>query len=195
MKGMELSRIVLFEDLNDFDQSEVQLRWDIQTYTPRTSRVFSSRHFGVKFISPLITLGLHTHVRCQAGFFIIDMPNQQDSGIVVLAAKKRNRFPQRDRTEEERIDDGERVIFIKHIPYQTGVNVMGTGKGDNSDQMDVTTAWEANEISIEFMIWSPDTQSKVGQGEHRMTLTYFSVHSAYYPSQRGQENADRGSLN
>jgi hypothetical protein len=195
MKGMELSRIVMFEDLNDFDQTEVQLRWDIQEYTPRTSRVFSSRHFGVKFVSPLITLGQHTHVRCQAGFFIIDMPNQQDSGIEVIAAKRRTQFPQRDRTDEERIDDGARIIFIKHIPYQTGVNVMGAGKGDNSDQMDVTTMWDAPEISIEFEIWSPDIQAKPDLGDHRLTLTYFSVHSAFYPSQRGKENPDRGSLN
>jgi len=195
MKGMELSRIVLFEDLNDFDRDEVQLRWDIQTYTPHTSRVFSSRHFGIKFVSPLITLGLHTHVRIQAGFFIIDMPNQADSGLIVKAAKRRTEFPQRDRTAEERIDDGERTIFIKHIPYQTGVNIMGAGKGDNSDQMDVTTMWDSPEISIEFEIWSPDVLQKAGQGDHRMTLTYFAVHSAYYPSQRGKENPDRGSLN
>jgi hypothetical protein len=195
MQGLELLRIVMFEDLNDFNFDELQLRWSISDYVFRTSRVFSSRHFGVKFVSPQITLGEHTHVRCQAGFFVIDMPNHQDSGIMVRYADKKSLFPDRDRTPQERIDDHERIGFTKHIPYVTGINVMSTLKGDTSEQMDITVGWEYDDISFEFEIWSPDIREKADKGDHRFTLTYFAVHSANYPSSRGSASPDADSLN
>eukprot|EP00666_Eupelagonemidae_sp_cell4sb_P004943 gene4943-2246_t len=193
--GLKLCRVAMFEDLNDFDQTELLLRWDVLEYTPLTSRVFSSRHFGIKFVSPLITLGKHTHVRVQTGFFVNDLPNHQDSGIIVRAAKARSLFPGRDRTAQERIDDGERIVFVKNIQYQTGVNVIGVGKGDTSETMDITTMWEAPEISLEYEVWSPDILEKVGKGDHRLTLTYFTVQACNYPSLRGTANPDSGSLN
>ena len=181
--------VASFEDLMDFEGDALELRWSIQDYTFRTSRVMRPRHFGTKFVSPLITLGDHSHVRIQAGFFIMDMPNFEDSGVMVKAAKIRTLTPGRDRTEDERISDGERVIFMKRAMYQTGVNVIGTGKGDTSDAMDLTTSWDSQQISIEFKIWSPDLQT-VGRGTHRFTLTYFLVESCTYPSQAGTDSPD-----
>eukprot|EP01059_Diplonema_ambulator_P032418 TRINITY_DN6342_c1_g1_i1.p1 TRINITY_DN6342_c1_g1~~TRINITY_DN6342_c1_g1_i1.p1 ORF type:complete len:220 (+),score=39.23 TRINITY_DN6342_c1_g1_i1:58-660(+) len=188
--SVDLCGLVMFEDLMDYEGKELELRWSIQDYTYRATRVFQARHFGTKFISPLITLGTHSHVRVQAGFFILDMPNFDDTGIVARAARIRSTNPAASRTAVQRASDGERIIFIKHVPYLTGVNVMGTGKGDTSEQMDVTTAWDADQISIEFEIWSPDTLSKANKGYHRMTLTYFVVHSCAYPSQAGSANPD-----
>jgi hypothetical protein len=190
-----LSRIVLFEDLNDFDRDELLVRWSIQTYTPRSTRVFSARHFGTKFVSPQITLGMHSHVRVLAGFFVTDTPNFRDGGIICRGARFRSKFPDRERTPEERIDDQERVLFIKHIPYQTGINVMGTGFGDASEQMDITTQWDKPEISIEFEVWSPEVNLQPDKGNHRMTLTYFAVYAASYPSLRSSDSPDAASLN
>jgi hypothetical protein len=190
-----LSRIVLFEDLNDFDRDELLVRWSIQTYTPRSTRVFSARHFGTKFVSPQITLGMHSHVRVLAGFFVTDTPNFRDGGIICRGARFRSKFPDRERTPEERIDDQERVLFIKHIPYQTGINVMGTGFGDASEQMDITTQWDKPEISLEFEVWSPEVNLQPDKGNHRMTLTYFAVYAASYPSLRSSDSPDAASLN
>jgi hypothetical protein len=190
LDGLSLCRIVMFEDLNDFTEDELTVRWDILEYTALTSRVFSSRHFGIKFVSPLLTLGQHTHVRVQAGFFITDVPNHRDSGIIVRAAAARSQFPARDRTRLEQIDDHENIVFVKHIPYQTGVNLMGVGKGDTSDQMDITTMWHHPDVSVEFEVWSPDIKEKVGKGDNRLTLTYFTVHACNYPSMRGADNPD-----
>ncbi|KAJ9443611.1 hypothetical protein DIPPA_12236 [Diplonema papillatum] len=187
---INMCSIVMFEDIMDFEGEALELRWFIQDYTFKTTRVFKARHFGTKFFSPLITLGSHSHIRVQAGFFVSDMPNHADSGIVVRAAKKRTTDPTRDRTAAERADAGERIIFVKHIPYVTGLNVIGIGKGDTSDQMDVTTSWHSDQLTVEFEIWSPDIQQAANKGDHRMTLTYFVVHSCTYPSQAGRDSPD-----
>eukprot|EP01059_Diplonema_ambulator_P019164 TRINITY_DN31_c1_g1_i1.p1 TRINITY_DN31_c1_g1~~TRINITY_DN31_c1_g1_i1.p1 ORF type:complete len:1171 (+),score=268.90 TRINITY_DN31_c1_g1_i1:126-3638(+) len=191
LDGPQLCTVAMFEDLMDFEGSALELRWSIQTYTFRTTRVFLARHFGTKFVSPLITLGSHSHVRVQAGFFIMDMPNHDDTGVVVRAAHTRAANPSADRTPQERVSDGERIVFMKHVPYTTGINIIGTGKGDASDQMDITTQWKSATISIEFEIWSPDIKSKANKGDHRMTLTYFVVHSCLYPSQAGTDSPDK----
>ena len=182
--------VAMFEDLQDFEGDTLEIRWSIQDYTFRTSRVMRPRHFGTKFISPLVTLGDHTHVHVQAGFFIMDMPNHDDSGVISRAARVRNSNPGRARTETERQDEGERVIFIKRVPYVTGVNVIGSGRGDTSDQMDITTSWNSNAISVEFEIWSPDITDSIAAGSHRFTLTYFVVESCTYPSQSGTDSPD-----
>ena len=182
--------LAMFEDLMDFQGDALELRWSIQEYTFRTTRVMRPRHFGTKFTSPLISLGQHSHVHIQAGFFIMDMPNHDDSGVISRIAKVRSSNPSRRRTPDEQASEGERVIYIKRAPYITGENVIGTGKGDTSDQMDVTTAWESPQISVEFEIWSPDVQSAVGAGVHRLTLTYFTIDSCTYPSQSGSDSPD-----
>eukprot|EP00755_Sulcionema_specki_P019219 Sspe_Gene.1202::Locus_405_Transcript_1_3_Confidence_0.714_Length_7052::g.1202::m.1202 len=123
----------------------------------------------------------------------MDMPDHSDTGVISRAAKNRAANPAVERTAQERIDDSEMVIFIKHIPYQTGVNVIGTGRGDTSDQMDVTVLWPHPQISVEFEIWSPDISQAAGQGDHRMTLTYFVVNSCTYPSAAGTANPDTAS--
>ena len=188
--SINLCSVVMFEDLLDFEGDSLEVRWSIQDYMYRTTRVMKPRHYGTKFISPLITLGHHTHVRIQTGFFVMDMPKHEDSGIISKIARTRSSFPSRDRTLDERESENERVIFIKRIPYVTGINIVGTGRGDTSDQMDVTTSWEHSTMTVEFEIWSPDLQAPE-KGEHRLTLTYFVVHSCTYPSQSGQSSADQ----
>ena len=188
--SLNLCSLSMFEDLMDFQGDALELRWSIQDYTFRTTRVIRPRHFGTKFTSPLISLGQHSHVRIQAGFFIMDMPNHDDSGVISRIAKVRSQAPQRERTTAEMIADSERVVYIKRAPYVTGVNIIGTGKGDTSDQMDITTAWEYSQISVEFEIWSPDVKNSAGAGNHRLTLTYFTVESCSYPSQAGSDSPD-----
>ena len=182
--------VAMFEDLQDFEGDALELRWSIQDYTFRSTRVMRPRHFGTKFISPLITMGSHSHVRVSAGFFIMDLPKTEDSGVICRAARARTIAPGRDRTEAERVSEGERVLFVKRVPYVTGVNVIGTGKGDTSDQMDVTTSWTSDTISVEFEIWSPDIEQTANRGNHRFTLTYFIVESCTYPSQAGTDSPD-----
>ena len=182
--------VAMFEDLQDFEGDTLEIRWMIQDYTFRSSRVMRPRHFGTKFVSPQITLGDHSHVRIQSGFFIMDMPRSEDSGVISRVARRRTSAPGRDRTETERQEDGERVIYLKRAPYVTGVNVIGSGKGDTSDQMDITTSWDSSTLSVEFEIWSPDIADNANRGNHRFTLTYFIVESCTYPSQSGTDNPD-----
>eukprot|EP01062_Namystynia_karyoxenos_P037580 TRINITY_DN27342_c0_g1_i3.p1 TRINITY_DN27342_c0_g1~~TRINITY_DN27342_c0_g1_i3.p1 ORF type:complete len:7452 (+),score=2231.22 TRINITY_DN27342_c0_g1_i3:1875-22358(+) len=188
--GPRLCRLVMFEDINDFNDTQLDLRWSIQDYAFHTTTVYQSRHFGTKFVSPQITLGRHSHVRIRAGFFVIDQPNSADSGIIVRIARTRSATPAVARSAAQRQVDAERVVFIKNVPYQTGVNVIATGKGDTSDQMDVTFRWPHEAASVEFEIWSPDTTQKATKGDHRLTLTFFSIESCSYPSLAGTSDPD-----
>eukprot|EP01065_Artemidia_motanka_P052486 TRINITY_DN9498_c3_g1_i1.p1 TRINITY_DN9498_c3_g1~~TRINITY_DN9498_c3_g1_i1.p1 ORF type:complete len:5055 (+),score=1261.52 TRINITY_DN9498_c3_g1_i1:931-15165(+) len=188
--GPQLCRLILFEDINDFNSTQLDLRWSIQDYTFHTTTAYLSRHFGTKFVSPLISLGAHTHVRLLAGFFVIDMPNSADSGIIVRAARVRTSNAAVQRTATQRQEDAERVIFVKNVPYQTGVNVIATGKGDNSEQMDVTIRWPYPSISVEFEVWSPEIREKTTKGDHRVTVTHFSAYACSYPSLSGTGDPD-----
>eukprot|EP01061_Rhynchopus_euleeides_P011464 TRINITY_DN21031_c0_g1_i4.p1 TRINITY_DN21031_c0_g1~~TRINITY_DN21031_c0_g1_i4.p1 ORF type:complete len:6634 (+),score=1713.76 TRINITY_DN21031_c0_g1_i4:2802-19904(+) len=189
MDRIDLCRLVMFEDLVQYEGSVLERRWSIQDYVFLTTRVYSGRHYGTRFVSPEITLDTHTHIRVEAGVFVVDVPHHSDSGIIIRGSKT-GLDPTRQRTTAERALAGERVLFTKHIPYLTGVNIAGAGLGDTSESIDVIVPWEPVSLVLDFEIWSNDLDLG-GRGDHRFTLTHLIVHSCSYPSQSGTESPDK----
>ena len=190
VEEVNLCSLVMFEDLIDFDGEMLERRWSIQDYVYLSTRVFQSRHYGTRFISPEISLDSHTHIRVQAGVLLVDVPHHPDSGIIVRGSTKRPADPSRTRTTAERADAGERVLYTKHIAYATGVNVVGRGLGETSESMDLISRWDSKTLVVDMQIWSPDIRYNNDNGDHRFTITHFIVHSCYYPSQSGVQRTE-----
>ena len=190
MDRIDLCSLVMFEDLVQFEGDALERRWSIQDYVFMTTRVYQGRHYGTRFVSPMISLDTHTHVRVEAGVFLVDVPHHTDSGIIVRGSTS-SPDPTRERTTTERASTSERVFFTKHVPYLTGVNVVGRGLGDTSLSIDVVVPWEPSTLVLDLQIWSNDIEFSSDGGDHRFTITHLIIHSCDYPQRAGTESPDK----
>ena len=188
-ESTNLCTISAFEDLSQFATDELLLRWRFVNYKFMSSAAVIYRHYGTRMESPLVSLASHSHVRIRAGFFVVDNPNQQSSGIEVRVANLSNPDVGTLRGAVDQASSAERTVFIKRVPYNTGINLVGTGTGDSSETMDINFDWPYDNIAVSFHIWSPD-RLKTNYGNHRLTISYLSIDTCSYPSASGSGSPD-----
>jgi len=181
--AIELCSVVGVENALQFSEDELKVRWAFQNYVFETSSAVPWRHYGTMISLPTMRLPAHTHLRIQATLFIVDMPNQDDSGVMVRLAK--NQFTGSGyRSDAQRLEDAERFIYQAHVPFSTGVSTIGLGKADNWVTIDLYVDWEYSTASIDFEIWSPDIAEVDKAGNHRFTVTTFIASACTFPGQQ-----------
>eukprot|EP01065_Artemidia_motanka_P009289 TRINITY_DN14742_c0_g1_i2.p1 TRINITY_DN14742_c0_g1~~TRINITY_DN14742_c0_g1_i2.p1 ORF type:complete len:5339 (+),score=1177.74 TRINITY_DN14742_c0_g1_i2:914-16018(+) len=172
----------------DYSGQSVNIRENGLYDSGYRSPVVPYKHFARKMESPPYNLGKHTHIRIAAGVLITDLPKDPNTGIIVRTAKYQTGRspcgwkPSGDGEDLRRSDDelqasGERLVYVKHAPFNTGVNIIGRGKGDSMEALDVTIQWDPDNVSVSFQIWSPSIYHR----DHRFTLTSFALYSCNYP--------------
>jgi len=180
LEAVNICSIVAVENPLNFDEDELRIRWRFEHYKFLQSIAVPFRHFGTLVALPTMSLPVHTHVHIKATIFIVDMPNNDDSGVMVRISK-RQWTSSTPRDYSERISDAEKFVFQQHIPYSQGVSLIGQGKADNWADIDVYVEWPFPTAAIELEIWSPDITDTVDGGDHRFTVTTFIAEACTFP--------------
>ena len=174
--------------LNELDTAGLLTQWAFRDYTFHSTSAVPYYHFGTRLQTPLLRVPEGTHIRIRAGFLVSDLSKHFNSGLEVRIATTQLTGTLADRTEAEQDAASERVVFVKRVPYLTGVNVVGSGKGDTFEEMDVVVPWPHATMSLLFLVWSPDISDSSDKGSHRFTLTYMNVEACRYPVAAAYEN-------
>jgi len=181
--GIELCSIAAVENPLIYGDDELKVRWNFFHYKLVTDLSVPYKHYGTSIMLPTVTLPKHTHVRLQATVLVLDAPNQRDSGLYVLLAKREE--PTGVRTAAQEIEDAVTMVYQAHVPFYTGVSASGTGRADSWVNVDQYIAWPHSAASFEIAIWSPDSLV-TNFGDHRLTLTNVIISACTLP---GEESA------
>jgi len=174
-----LCQVAAVENPMAFGEDEIKTRWNFINYKKLTSEVVEWQHYGTRISMPQVFLAKHTHVHIQATIFVVDAPDQIDSGVLVRVAKTQLKGNE-TRDAAEILETAERYVFQAHIPFSTGVSSIGIGKADNWVTIDLYVDWPHSTASVDFEVWSPD-KDKPDAGDHRMTVTTFIFSGCNFP--------------